>query len=42
MGRRYSIRITSTYETGVAGVVEDGSVGYDNPRLVAKRGHRRH
>ena len=41
-GRKYSLRITSTYETGVAGVIEDGSVGYDNPRLVAKRHHRHH
>ena len=34
-GDAYSIRITSVYETGLVGVVADGTVGYDNVKLVA-------
>jgi hypothetical protein len=35
-GERYSIRITTDYSTGVAGVATNGDVGYDNVALVAK------
>ena len=34
-GETYSIRITSVYETGLVGVVTDGTVGYDSVKLVA-------
>ena len=37
-GRTYAIRITSRFETGVAGVIEEGDVSYDNVALLAKRG----
>jgi len=37
-GKKYSIRITSEYETGLVGLAESGDVGYDNVVLVAKRG----
>lgn len=40
-GDRYSIRITSTYETGIVGVAEEGTVGWDNLKLVAQRKGRR-
>jgi hypothetical protein len=35
-GQQYSIRITTDYSTGIAGVATDGGVGYDNVALVAK------
>ena len=34
-GEAYSIRITSVYQTGLVGVVADGTVGYDSVKLVA-------
>lgn len=37
-GKKYSLRITTHYETGVAGVGTNGDVGYDNVALVARRG----
>jgi hypothetical protein len=37
-GQQYSIRITTDYSTGIAGVGTNGDVGYDNVALVAKSG----
>jgi len=37
-GKKYSIRISSEYETGLVGLAASGDVGYDNVVLVAKRG----
>lgn len=35
--QRYSLEITSTYETGLVGVNKAGTLGYDNVKLVAQR-----
>lgn len=41
-GKRYSIQVTSEYETGVAGVIESGAVGYDKPKLIVKGKRKKH
>jgi hypothetical protein len=41
-GKRYSLRVTTEYETGLAGVVESGTVGYDSPKLVVKGKRKKH